>query len=652
MERTSHAFKNLKPFQPLPVSELDSILQRLPETRIAVLGDYCLDIYWFVDEARSEKSLETGLMTRPVRTQRYSLGGAGNVVNNLIALGCGNVSSLGVVGDDPWGREMTRLLNELGVDTSDMLVQGDDWATLAYNKPHIDLEESNRFDFGNFNQLALETAALLLARLEVALQTVDVVIINQQVREGIHSTGFRHGLVGLMSRFPGQIFISDSRHFSKEYEGSYLKINDHEATLLCGKEYPPEELVSREDVLAAVHTLYGRFAQPVMVTRGARGVAVADAAGVHEIPGIQAIGEIDTVGAGDSALAGISLGLAAGCAPSVAAQLGNLAAAVTIHKLNQTGTASPQEVLDLIHEAAYVFHPELAENPHRATYLPDTEIEVIHTVAHDRHPTHAIFDHDGTICTLRQGWENIIEPMMIHAVLGPSHDSADDSFRRRVARRVHRYIDDTTGIQTLVQMQGLVEMVREFKCVPPDEILDEFGYKKIYNHALMQMVHGRLEKLARRELDVGDFMIKNARPFLERLHAAGVRLYLASGTDQEDVLTEAEVMGYAKLFDGGIYGSVGDVTRDAKKLVLDRILSEIGEAEAPNLITVGDGPVEIRETRKRGGMTVGVASDEVRRFGLNVAKRSRLIKAGADIIVPDFSQMDRLLQAVGLTPST
>jgi bifunctional ADP-heptose synthase (sugar kinase/adenylyltransferase) len=89
-------------FAPMTVAQLRSILDRITGTRVLVLGDYCLDIYWFIDLARSEKSLETGLMTNPVKEQRYSLGGAGNVVNNVVAAGCRNVRALGVVGDDPW----------------------------------------------------------------------------------------------------------------------------------------------------------------------------------------------------------------------------------------------------------------------------------------------------------------------------------------------------------------------------------------------------------------------------------------------------------------------------------------------------------------------------------------------------------------------
>jgi hypothetical protein len=78
-------------------------------------------------------------------------------------------------------------------------------------------------------------------------------------------------------------------------------------------------------------------------------------------------------------------------------------------------------------------------------------------------------------------------------------------------------------------------------------------------------------------------------------------------------------------------------------MVLDRILDSIGDNEAASIVTFGDGPVEIRETHKRGSITAGIASNELRRYGLNQVKRTRLIQAGADIIVPDFSQHDLLL---------
>ena len=140
----------LRDLMPMTLPRLRSILDRITRASVLILGDYCLDIYWFIDASRSEKSLETGLMTNPVREQRYSLGGAGNVANNVIAAGCRDVRALGVVGDDPWGHEMIRLLQASGANTEDMLVQRENWSTLAYNKPHFEKREGHRFDFGNF----------------------------------------------------------------------------------------------------------------------------------------------------------------------------------------------------------------------------------------------------------------------------------------------------------------------------------------------------------------------------------------------------------------------------------------------------------------------------------------------------------------------
>ncbi|HEY9593499.1 MAG TPA: hypothetical protein VHE79_03420, partial [Spirochaetia bacterium] len=66
------------------------------------------------------------------------------------------------------------------------------------------------------------------------------------------------------------------------------------------------------------------------------------------------------------------------------------------------------------------------------------------------------------------------------------------------------------------------------------------------------------------------------------------------------------------------------------------------------VVTFGDGPVEMRETKRRGGIAVGVASDELRRFGWNMRKRARLIRAGADLVVPDFAQWKTLLGVLGV----
>jgi hypothetical protein len=100
----------------------------------------------------------------------------------------------------------------------------------------------------------------------------------------------------------------------------------------------------------------------------------------------------------------------------------------------------------------------------------------------------------GRLLVLREGWEKIMEPVMVKAILGARYTTADESLYHQVVGRVRDFIDKSTGIQTLVQMLGLVRMVRELGCVPEGEILDEFAWwlghasvvmtLNVYSHAL------------------------------------------------------------------------------------------------------------------------------------------------------------------------
>ncbi|MCK5327896.1 MAG: HAD family hydrolase, partial [Candidatus Latescibacteria bacterium] len=442
-----------------------------------------------------------------------------------------------------------------------------------------------------------------------------------------------------------QCFIVDSREISGAFRKAVLKLNQWEAARLAGVEKPSGGIVPREELFRYARKIKDKTdAKAIFITRESRGMVVYDGEQEVDVPGIQLLNRIDPVGAGDAGVSAVAAALAGDATVSEAARLANFASAVTVQKLFQCGTASPEEILEIGSSPDYVYHPELSEDPRRAIHVEGTEIEIVNEGLQTGRIEHVIFDHDGTLSALRQGWEQIMEPAMIRAILGDSYLSADEGLYHRVVERVRAYIDQSTGIQTLVQMQHLVEMVEEFGCVPPEKMLDRFGYKEIYNEALMEMVRKRLHKLLAGELDVEDFTIKGAVRFIEALYRRGIKLYIASGTDQEDVVREAEILGYAELFEGRIYGAIGDIKHEPKKKVLESILADIDLGEGEQVVTFGDGPVEIQETRKRNGLAVGVASDEVRRYGLNPAKRSRLIQAGADLIVPDFSQTGKLLE--------
>ena len=619
------------------------ILAKIENVTVAVYGDFCLDAYWILDPRGSEVSEETGLHARAVAKHYYSLGGASNVVANLAALEPKAIRVIGVVGNDLFGRELRRQFDGLGVDTTHLVIQPESFDTVAFGKPYIEEVEEPRIDFGFFNRRSLAADEALLKGIRHALQTADALIVNQQVPGSITNESFIEQANDLFAEFGEKVVLLDSRHYGEKFKHICRKTNDREAARLNGVQVARDEPVPAEDMKKYAQNLYRQFSRPVFLTRGPRGIMAVDGEGIHEVPGIQLLKKLDPVGAGDTVTSALALCLGAGVSPREAAEFANFAAAVTVQKLFQTGTANGEEILVVAKDPDFIYRPELAEDHRKARYGSGAEIEVCEESIPFGHIRHAVFDNDGTVSVLRQGWEQIMAPVMIKAILGDRYETADEGLYQKVQRRVLDYIDKSTGIQTLVQMEALVEMVREFGIVPPEKVLDRFGYKTIYNEALMELVNERIARLHRGQLDAGDYTIKGAIGFLKALRERGVTLYLASGTDHADVVAESKALGHADLFNGGIYGAVGDINNCSKKMVIDRIMSE-NNLRGPELAVFGDGPVELRESRKRDGLAIGVASDEVRRHGLNPDKRTRLIKAGAHVIVPDFSQPAELLK--------
>ena len=624
--------------------QVKETLKKIENVNIAVYGDFCLDAYWVLDPRGGEVSVETGLQSQGVGKHYYTLGGASNIVANLATLKPASIKAIGVVGDDIFGRELVSQLKALGVDTDSMIIQKENFDTVTFAKRYLDGEEQPRVDFGFFNARSTDTDTAVINNLRVAIADCDAVIFNQQVPGSI-SDEFVARANELFDEFDDKIILLDTRHYGDRFRNVYRKVNDIEATRLSGADADLNDIITFNDVKAYAEVLYGKSHKPVFVTRGGRGILTVDSDQTCQVPGIQLLGKLDTVGAGDTATSAVGLCLGAGVKPADAAKFANFASAVTVQKLFQTGTASGEEILDISKDADYIYQPELAGDIRQASYMEGTEIELCTEIekVNTSRIKHAVFDHDGTISILRQGWEAIMEPMMIRAVLGDKYETADETLYHKVRNRMLDYIDKSTGIQTIVQMEALVEMVAEFGIVAKEQILDKFGYKEIYNTTLTQMVATRIEKFSNGQLNESDYTIKGAIGFLKTLRDRGVTLYLASGTDRNDVISEAEVLGYAGIFDGGIYGSVGDISKYSKKMVIEKIMTE-NHLAGSELAVFGDGPVEIRECRKRQGIAVGLASDEIRRHGLNEGKRSRLVKAGAQIIIPDFSQSNKLVE--------
>jgi rfaE bifunctional protein kinase chain/domain len=624
--------------------QISTILDKITSVKIAVYGDFCLDSYWIMDPRGSEVSIETGLAAQAVETQYYTPGGAANVVANLSSLKPASIKVIGAVGDDMHGRELNAQLAALGADTSALFIQKEGFSTYSYLKRHVDGKEEARIDFGVYNNRSEETDNKILATLEAALQECDALIFNQQVIGSLNNEAFIAGANSLFAKYSDKIVMLDSRHYNDRFKNTYRKVNDKEVASLVGIHVNADESVPVREVLGYGQSVFEQSGKPVFVTCGERGIVAFDQQGVSQILGLQLKTKLDTVGAGDTAISAITLCLAAGFSSEDAASFANFAAAVTVQKLYTTGTASGEEILKISQESDYIYNADLADNERNATYVPGTEFELCEPGILEKlgHIRYAVFDHDGTISSLRQGWEEIMEPVMMKSILGDHYETVDAATYNKVLAHVKEFIHKTTGIQTIYQMEGLVGLVREFGYVPEEKILDKFQYKQLYNDGLMEMVNKRTDKLLAGELGQEDFTMKGAVAFLYALKERGVTMYLASGTDAEDVRNEAEMLGYADLFDGGIYGALKDYTKFSKKMIIEKIIRD-NNLNGNELAVFGDGPDEIREGRRAGGVSVGITSNELQRFGHNTLKRPRLVKAGAQLMIPDFSQYKKLV---------
>lgn len=267
-------------------------------------------------------------------------------------------------------------------------------------------------------------------------------------------------------------------------------------------------------------------------------------------------------------------------------------------------------------------------------YLNNTEIEIVNQNITRGQIKFAIFDFDGTISLIREGWQGIMIPMMVDILFStPEHES-----RYELENEVRTFVAKTTGKQTIYQMIQLVEEIKKRGGSPEDPI----DYKNQYHELLMKRIRKRLDGLRSGVIHPKDWIVPGAIEMLKLISRYKVSSFLASGTDEKYVIDEAGLLGVTGYFTK-IYGALDNYKNFSKKMVIQKIIRE-NNLTGPELVAFGDGYVEIEDTKSTDGIAVGVASNEAERHGIDEWKRERLISSGADIIVPDFRQYHLLLE--------
>ena len=245
-----------------------------------------------------------------------------------------------------------------------------------------------------------------------------------------------------------------------------------------------------------------------------------------------------------------------------------------------------------------------------------------------------LFDFDGTLSLIREGWPQVMIPMMV----GVLRDTGTGESDSELSAAVEEFVMRLNGRQTIYQMIQLADEVRKRGGTPREPL----EYKHRYHDLLMERIQGRLADLRSGAAGPPDWTVPGSHALLDNLRRRGLTLYLASGTDLKYVRREAELLGLAPYFGERIHGALDDYRNFSKQMIIDRILEE-NDLHGDELLGFGDGFVEIEEVKRVGGVAVAVASDEINRRGVNAWKRNRLVQAGADIVVPEYREQERLV---------
>ncbi len=264
-----------------------------------------------------------------------------------------------------------------------------------------------------------------------------------------------------------------------------------------------------------------------------------------------------------------------------------------------------------------------------------SDVEIMHPDTSRGRFRFVLFDFDGTLSLIREGWPQVMIPMMV-ATLRETATSEDDA---TLTAHVEEFVMRLNGRQTIYQMIQLAEEVKQRGGQP----LEPLAYKHRYHALLMQRIQGRLDALASGQATPDDWTVPGSHALLSRLEERGMKLYLASGTDIGFVKREAELLGLSKFFGPHIYGALDDYQNFSKKMIIERILKE-NNLRGDELLGFGDGFVEIEEVKRVGGVAIAVASDEVKRQGIHAWKRDRLVRAGADVVIGDYRCVVELMK--------
>ncbi|WP_345987867.1 D-glycero-beta-D-manno-heptose-7-phosphate kinase [Sulfurimonas sp. HSL1-2] len=308
---------------------------------ILVIGDLMIDHYLW---GRAERiSPEAPVQVVDVANETTVLGGAGNVINNLIALGA-SVSVASAIGDDANGKELTLMLKSIGVKTEGLVTQAGR-KTSKKSRVIAANQQILRYDKESKDAITEGSEAKILAAVEKDLFLYDIIILSDYGK-GVLTPALAQGIISRARRGGKKVLVDPKGRDYSKYRGAHLLTpNKKEAIEATGIE-----ITDSESLQAALLWLKNECdLDRSMITLSEDGIAIFDEK-LKRFPTV-AQEVYDVTGAGDTVIASIAFGLSSGLSIDDAARFANLAAGVVVGKIG-----SATVTLDEIEEYEAMLH--------------------------------------------------------------------------------------------------------------------------------------------------------------------------------------------------------------------------------------------------------------------------------------------------------
>ncbi len=316
-------------------------VERLAGKRVLVVGDIMLDAYLMGYADRI--SPEAPVPVVRIESERYLLGGAGNVARNIAALG-GVATLAGAVGEDGSASQVRSLVNAEGIRSA--LIPFSGRPTTVKTRIMARRQQMLRLDQEDARPFSAAEQEAVLDVLAAELADHDVVILSDY-NKGLVSAPFMARFRALLAGcgHPVKVLVDPKPGNAALYGGSYLLTPNTKETGECAGL----PVRNREEILAAGRAILEKVGCPYLLTTlGPDGMALFSGPDVWHVP-TMAQDVFDVTGAGDTVIASVGLGLAAGLELLPACVLANYAAGLVVAQVG-AAVASPQALRQVIDE--------------------------------------------------------------------------------------------------------------------------------------------------------------------------------------------------------------------------------------------------------------------------------------------------------------